>query len=81
MPRNGRNTACERRLIEDYARTHNLPITRPNEHQIKIGDLNFYPSTGTILRDGERQKEPVRGAQALIAIISGDDNSAHEVSL
>ncbi len=38
-----------------------------NNHQIKVtADLNFYPNTGTILRDSDRRPLPIRGVDALI---------------
>ena len=38
-----------------------------NNDQIKVtATLNFYPSTGTILRDGDRSPLPFRGVDALI---------------
>ena len=41
------------------------PFTRPTDYQLKIGPFNFYPSTGTIHRDGDRQPHPDRGLAAL----------------
>lgn len=48
---------------------------RPNQYQLKIGDLSYYPSNGTILRDGGN-KLPEKGLQALRSILdSRKDNS------
>jgi hypothetical protein len=42
-----------------------VPYKCPSSHQIKIGDVNFYPSTGTIFIDGERAKRRETGLSAL----------------
>lgn len=37
--------------------------------QIKIGNINFWPSKGTITVDGETKKRPVKGVIGLAAVM------------
>lgn len=37
--------------------------------QLKIGVVNFWPSTGTITVDGELQKRPVKGIIGLCSVM------------
>jgi hypothetical protein len=43
---------------------------RPNRWQLKINYLSFYPTKGTIYRDGEQERLPQRGLDELIRLIS-----------
>jgi hypothetical protein len=43
-------------------------LFRPNEFQLKIADVSYYPGTGTILVDGEK-KLPRTGLEALRALL------------
>lgn len=44
-------------------------VTRPTEHQLKIGAVNFYPNRGTIMIDGHLKKHPKKGLDALFAVL------------
>ncbi len=46
-----------------------ISFERPTEFQLKVGDCNFYPGTGTITFDGENQAEKERGLGAFLAIV------------
>lgn len=39
-------------------------------HQIKVGEINFWPGRGTITIDGEDQKRPVKGLEGFIRILN-----------
>ena len=40
-------------------------------HQIKVDDLNFYPTRGTIFRDGDPGALPEHGLAAFIRLVEG----------
>lgn len=50
-----------------------IPFSRAAPHQLKIGNLSFYPVSGTLNFDGCR-REPVRGLTGLKAILEGNLN-------
>lgn len=58
---------CVRAAIQALTE-RNIRFTRPSSTHIKVGDFNFYPTTGTINRDGER-KSPQRGLEAFLALL------------
>jgi len=43
-------------------------VYRPSAIQLKCGPISYYPSTGTIVRDGSG-KEPERGLSALARVL------------
>jgi len=43
-------------------------VYRPQAIQLKCGPVSYYPSTGTIVRDGSG-KEPDRGLRALARVL------------
>ncbi|WP_407167920.1 hypothetical protein [Bradyrhizobium sp. ORS 111] len=43
-------------------------VRRESKYHIKVRDVNFWPSTGTISIDGEG-RHPAKGAQALLALL------------
>jgi DNA-binding response OmpR family regulator len=49
---------------------HQIRFSRPNRWQLKIGDLSFYPTKGTICRDGEEERLPERGLDALLQLLA-----------
>lgn len=49
-----------------------VPYRQLTAHHLKIGVINFYPSTGTITVDGETTKRPDKGLVALKAILYSD---------
>ena len=42
---------------------------RPSPHQIKVGHFSFYPTKGTIFRDGETAARNERGLPAFLRIL------------
>jgi hypothetical protein len=42
-------------------------FSRPSRYQLKVGDLSFYPDTGKIFRDGEREVWEQRGLDAFVS--------------
>jgi hypothetical protein len=42
---------------------------QPSPHQIKVGQFSFYPTKGTIFRDGEMQARSERGLPAFLRIL------------
>lgn len=67
-PDKAKNAIAERETICDWLKAHGISFILPTEHQIKIGDWNFYPSTGKIYRDGHPTKAE-KGAGAMIQIL------------
>lgn len=49
----------------DWLETQGYSFSRPTEWQLKIGEINFYPDKGTIIRDRGRLPHPDRGLAAL----------------
>ena len=46
-----------------------VTFTRTSKHQIKVGDLSYYPSRGTIFRDADAGAMDARGLEAFMAMI------------
>jgi hypothetical protein len=44
-------------------------FVRTSKHQLKIGDLNFWPVKGTLMFDG-RARETVKGIKGLAELLS-----------
>ena len=65
MSEQGRKPPADSEFDLDAGEARRRPTN--NDHQIKVtADLNFYPNTGTILRDREPRPLPIRGVDALI---------------
>lgn len=62
--------ARERDAAIAYLKENNIRYTTPHPHQIKIGPISFYPSTGTITEDGRGRREE-QGAEGLIELLDG----------
>lgn len=60
----------EKAMTEAIAwfRDRGFEVYRPSPIQLKCGPISYYPSTGTIVRDGSG-KEPERGLSALARIL------------
>jgi hypothetical protein len=48
---------------------HGLEPDQPTEHQLKYGEVNFYPRKGTIFVDGEIARRNETGLSALAAVL------------
>ena len=68
MPKNRTPEAAMKAAL-DRLRNEGIGVARPSPHQLKSGDLSFYPSTGTIFRDGQPKKLAARGIDAFIVLI------------
>ena len=49
-----------------------LPVGRPSDYQLKIGGLNFWPSTGTVQIDGQAKQEAT-GIDEVFRILEKSD--------
>jgi hypothetical protein len=50
--------------------THrNIPFSQPHPRQLKIRDINFYPTTGTITRDGAAGRCREKGLSGLEVVL------------
>jgi hypothetical protein len=45
-----------------------VDVYRPSPIQLKCGPISYYPSTGTVVRDGSG-KEPEKGLKALARVL------------
>ena len=45
-------------FAEAFLRARNVLFTKPDASHLKIGPLNFYPTTGTIFVDQEPRNRP-----------------------
>jgi hypothetical protein len=52
-------------LAEAWLRARNVPFARVQPFQLKIGRVNFYPTTGVVVLDGEPRKRQQTGFTAL----------------
>lgn len=43
-----------------------------SEHQLKLGSWNFWPSKGTITRDGQHGRHPESGLEAFVKVLDND---------
>ena len=59
----------EMRAAIDQLESQGVRFIRPTQFQLKIGDINFYPDTGTIQLDGCEASEE-RGLPALPQILA-----------
>ena len=48
---------------------HGLEPDQPTEHQLKYGEVNYYPRKGTIFVDGEIARRDETGLAALGAVL------------
>lgn len=46
-----------------WAQTKNIPLRRPSPYHLKVGSLNYWPTKGTLIFDGQRAM-PRRGFEA-----------------
>jgi hypothetical protein len=53
----------------DLLESLGVRYTRPSMHQLKIGPINYFPNTGCIHVDGERNARRRRGKDALREVI------------
>jgi hypothetical protein len=51
-----------------------IRFARKSPYQLKIGPWNYYPSKGTIHRDGDKKALKARGLRALLDLISDQKN-------
>lgn len=52
-----------------WARQHGFEPYRATEHQLKIGEANFYPGKGTVFVDGETTRRKETGLDALAEVL------------
>ena len=57
-----------KQAIEAWASANGIRIVHYGANQMKVFDVNFYPSTGSFLVDGG-SKQPDTGAQAFIDFV------------
>jgi hypothetical protein len=48
----------------------NIPYRQTSEYQLKIGHINYYPSRGSIILDGQKTKHPGTGLDALAILLA-----------
>lgn len=58
-----------RRAIEALTEA-GIRFTRPTKYQLKVDDLNFYPTKGTIFRDGDDAVLKERDLEAFMTLLS-----------
>lgn len=58
-----------RRAIEALNEA-SIRFARPTKYQLKVGDLNFYPTKGTIFRDRDDTALNERGLDAFIFLLT-----------
>lgn len=58
-----------------------IRFTRPTKYQLKVDDLNFYPTKGTIFRDGDDAALNERGLEAFMALLSKPVHEPHFISM
>ena len=68
MPKQPKNTMA---AAEAWLRRLGFGYERPSPHQLKVGKVNFYPSTGTIQVDGEPARRPETGLPEFQRLIEG----------
>jgi hypothetical protein len=61
------NDTDEMREAIELLTSEGVHFSRPTQYQLKIGDLNFYPDTGRIFRDGECEAWEQRGLDAIVS--------------
>ena len=54
-------------------------VRRPTAWQLKVGPINFYPNTGTIICDGDCEPFPHRGLAAFMELLEHHKNRAAKV--
>src|ERR1700745_1310414 len=47
-----------------------IPFSRPNRWQLKIGDLSYYPTQGSICRDGDDGRLPEHGLDSFLTLLA-----------
>jgi hypothetical protein len=52
----------------EWAQAKNIPLRRPSPYQLKVGRLNYWPTKGTLIFDGERAM-PRRGFEAFKQLV------------
>lgn len=72
------------RELEKWAGSVGRRIVHCGPNHLKLGDANFYPSTGTFYVDGQ-PRQPGKGVKAFIEFLEktsvGRRNSAHTIKL
>lgn len=70
------------RTLEKWASGAGRRVVRCGPNHLKVGDANFYPSTGTFYVDGQ-PREAAKGVKAFIEFLenraAGRRNSAHTI--
>ncbi len=73
MPDKARRKGLMRQaaMREDVAwlRGHGVRFDQPSDHHLKIGDVNFWPTTGTIMIDGRLSSGEHRGLDGLARVL------------
>ncbi len=68
-PAVGPNDTDKMRDAIEALNAEGVRFSRPTQYQLKIGDLNFYPGTGRIFRDGEDKAWDQQGLTVLISYL------------
>lgn len=58
----------EMRKAVEALQDHGVFVSRPSEHQLKIGPWNYWPGTGKITKDGG-PKIMTRGLESLLELL------------
>ena len=68
-PKAGPNDPDKMRDAIEALNAEGVRFSRPTQYQLKVGDINFYPGTGRIFRDGEDKAWEQQGLSALISYL------------
>ena len=60
--------AAMREAVE-WLRGHGVRFDQPSDHHLKIGHVNFWPTTGTVMRDGHCGPFEVPGLDGLARVL------------
>jgi hypothetical protein len=60
--------AAMREAVE-WLRRHGVPFDQPSDHHLKIGRVNYWPATGTVMRDGDCGPFKVPGLDGLARVL------------
>lgn len=55
--------------VNDMLEAMGVRYWRPTPHQLKIGKINYYPTSGSIHIDGHSKPQPKRGLDALQTLL------------
>ncbi|TPL48676.1 hypothetical protein FJ942_26320 [Mesorhizobium sp. B2-4-2] len=73
-----------RRTLENWASHVGRRVVQCGPNHLKVGDVNFYPTTGTFYVDGQ-PREPGKGVEELINFlekkIGKRRNQAHTIDI